>query len=76
MLPLLQSVEAMSGCRDRGRLPDVLLRAVGGMLGARADVGLFLREPSLGRAALRRFEALTTHPVWGLPILENGATCS
>ena len=56
MLPLLQSVEAMSGCRDRGRLPDVLLRAVGGMLGARADVGLFLREPSLGRAALRRFE--------------------
>ncbi len=55
MLPLLQRVEAMSACRDRSRLPDVLFGAVGGMFGEGADVGLFLRESALGPPALRRF---------------------
>ena len=54
VLSLLQSVEAMSGCRDRSRLPEFLLRAVGGALSAGADVGLFLREPT-GKSALKLF---------------------
>ena len=46
----------MSGCRDRGRLPEVLLRAVDGLFGARADVGLFLREPTGGAPELACFK--------------------
>ena len=43
-LPLLQHVEAISSCRDRARLPLVLLEAVAALLGDGADVGLFQRE--------------------------------
>ena len=55
MLNLLNSIEAMSGCRDRERLPEALLSAVGGLFGDRADVGLFAREAGLGVPRLKRF---------------------
>ena len=43
MLSLLQSVETISSCRDRGRLPCALSRAVAVLLGDAADVGVFVR---------------------------------
>ena len=54
MLPLLQTVEAISSCRDRGKLPRALLRSVVTLLGDKADVGIFSREPQ-GELVLRVF---------------------
>lgn len=54
MLPLLQSIEAITSCRDRDRLPYLLIRAVASLLGPQADVGVFTREPQ-GEAVLRVF---------------------
>ncbi len=48
MLPLLRSVESISSCRDRGKLPFVLLDAVGALLGDGARVGVFARDPQGG----------------------------
>lgn len=45
MLPLLRSVESISSCRDRVKLPSVLLGAVATLLGGRADAGIFSRNP-------------------------------
>ena len=57
-LPLLRSIEAISSCRDRDRLPRVLLRAVGEVLGPDADVGIFSRDAQ-GSAVLRVFSGPT-----------------
>lgn len=57
MLPLLRSVEAISACRDRDRLPRVLLRALTDLLGSDANVGILAREPQ-GEVALRVFFGL------------------
>ena len=54
MLPLLKNIEAITSCRDRGRLPRILLRAVVSLLGEQADVGIFSREPQ-GELILRVF---------------------
>lgn len=43
MLSLLKSVETISSCRDRGRLPCAFSRAVVSLLGESADVGIFVR---------------------------------
>lgn len=58
MLSLLQSAEAISSCRDRGRLPGALLRAVVTLLGSKADVGIFSREPQ-AELVLRAFSGPT-----------------
>ena len=44
MLPLLQTIEAITSCRDRAKLARTLLRAVVTLLGEKADVGIFTRE--------------------------------
>lgn len=44
MLSLLQKIETISSCRDRGRLPYALSRAVLSLLGEGADIGIFFRE--------------------------------
>ena len=54
MLPLLQNIEAITSCRDRGKLPRTLMRAVVSLLGEQADVGIFSREPQ-GDLSLRVF---------------------
>lgn len=54
MLNLLQSIEAMSACRDRERLPEALLQAVGGLFGEGTDIGLFRVEPGVDTPALKR----------------------
>ena len=48
LLPLLRSIESISSCRDRVRLPSVLLGAVETLLGKHADVGIFSRDPQKG----------------------------
>ena len=58
MLSLLQTVEAISLCRDRDRLPHVLVDAVSAALGSDAEVRIFVREPS-GAAQLHAFSAST-----------------
>lgn len=67
MLSLLQSVEAISSCRDRGRLPCALSHAVARSLGNAADVGIFVRGTH-GDIVLRMvFGATITHsdlPPW------------
>ena len=57
-LNLLQHVEAISSCRDREKLPRALLRAVSALLGADADVGIFVRE-GRGIPMLRAFSGET-----------------
>ena len=52
MLHLLQSVETISACRDRGRLPCAFSKAVLALLGDSADVGIFMRGAQ-GEVALR-----------------------
>ncbi len=49
---MLRSVESISSCRDRGKLPFVLLDAVASLLGEGADVGVFARN-SQGEGGLR-----------------------
>lgn len=44
MLSLLRKVETISSCRDRGRLPFALSRAVVTLLGDDADIGIFYRD--------------------------------
>ena len=58
LLSLLQNAEAISSCRDRGRLPGILLRAVVTLLGSGADVGIFSREPQ-AELVLRVFSGPT-----------------
>ena len=58
LLSLLQNAEAISSCRDRGRLPGILLRAVVTLLGSGADVGIFSREPQ-AELVLRAFSGPT-----------------
>jgi len=58
VLSLLQNAEAISSCRDRGRLPSALLRAVVTLLGNKADVGIFSREPQT-ELVLRAFSGPT-----------------
>ena len=48
MLPLLRSVESISSCRDRDRLPGLLVGAVALLLGGHACIGVFSRDPNLG----------------------------
>ena len=52
MLPLLRSVESISSCRDRGKLPFVLLDAVAALLGDGARAGVFVRDQQ-GESELR-----------------------
>ena len=54
VLSLLQTIEAISLCRDRDRLPYALIDAVSAALGGDAEVGVFTREPS-GEVHLRAF---------------------
>jgi diguanylate cyclase (GGDEF)-like protein len=58
VLSLLQSVEAISACRDRERLPHTLMCAVAVLLGDGADVAIFSRE-GRGEATLRSFSGPT-----------------
>lgn len=48
MLPILQSVESISSCRDRARLPSILVGAVASLLGERTQVGVFSRDARRG----------------------------
>ena len=41
MLPLLQSIESISSCRDRTKLPSILVSAVASLLGEHTQVGVF-----------------------------------
>jgi len=67
VLSLLQSVETISSCRDRGRLPCAFSQAVVALLGESADVGIFVRGAQ-GDVALRMVcgEALahSEQPEW------------
>ena len=53
-MPLLQTIEAISACRDRSLLPRVLLRAVSTLLGDQADIGIFVKD-ALGDTSLKMF---------------------
>ena len=59
MLPLLKSIESISSCRDRGKLPSALLQATASLFGEAAKVGIFLREAQ-GETILRHFSAPCT----------------
>lgn len=52
MLPLLQSIEALTQCRDRERLPSALIQAVATQLGGLTSIGIFARDLS-GHPRLR-----------------------
>lgn len=43
MLPLLRNIESISSCRDRGKLPSVLLGAVEALFDGHATAGIFSR---------------------------------
>ncbi|MFT3847429.1 MAG: GGDEF domain-containing protein [Propionivibrio sp.] len=58
MLSLLQSVESISSCRDRGRLPCAFSQAVAVLLGESADVGIFVRGAQ-GDVVLRMISGKT-----------------
>ncbi|MBP6712005.1 MAG: GGDEF domain-containing protein [Propionivibrio sp.] len=58
MLSLLQSVEAISACRDRGRLPVAFSQSVVALLGDSAGVGVFIRGAQ-GDVVLRKVSAAT-----------------
>jgi diguanylate cyclase (GGDEF)-like protein len=45
LLSLLRSVESISSCRDRDRLPFVFLASVEAFFGGRARAGMFSRDP-------------------------------
>lgn len=67
MLSLLHNVESIASCRDRGRLPYSLLQAVSGLLGEKADIGIFFRDPQ-GESFFKMFtgESITNsaQPEW------------
>lgn len=44
VLPLLRSVESISSCRDRGKLPLVLLGALEALFGGQAKAGIYSRS--------------------------------
>ncbi|MFT3960770.1 GGDEF domain-containing protein [Propionivibrio sp.] len=52
MLPLLRSIESISSCRDRGKLPAVFLGAVEALFGGEVEAGIFsrVRDPQGGKA--------------------------
>ena len=60
MLSLLQSVEAISACRDRGRLPVTFSQSVVALLGDSAGVGVFIRGAQ-GDVVLRMVAGTTIH---------------
>ena len=47
----------LTACRDRDRLPRVLLRCMSDLLGTDSTIGIFTREPQ-GEVALRMFYGL------------------
>ena len=54
MLPLLRSIESISSCRDRGKLPSVFLGAVRALFGGQVKAGIFSRaRDAHGGRALR-----------------------
>lgn len=58
MLSLLRSVETISSCRDRGRLPFAFSLAVVELLGDDANVGIFVRNLQ-GEVSLRMVSGQT-----------------
>ena len=58
MPSLLRNIESISSCRERGKLPSALLRAVVSLLGNEADVGIFSRDAQ-GEIVLRLFSGPT-----------------
>ena len=78
MLRLLRSIEAISACRDRDKLPRVLLNALVDLLGDDANIGVFTREPQ-GEPVLRMFfglnimnSALVLWPPMFVSVSNNG----
>ena len=59
MLSLLKSIESISSCRDRGRLPHALLQAMTSLFGTTAEIGIFSREGQ-GETVLKQSSALST----------------
>ena len=84
VLSLLQSVETISSCRDRGRLHCALSEAAVALLGESADIGIFVRSAP-GDAALRTVSGSAIDyaelPGWGdfieaVPVGGEVLTCT